>query len=330
MILRIIRRNVLPQAILPARLMQHIFMTARAAASRKFPTRRRPFSSIMAEEHLLRNIQRRWPRRSKSAIWQTTTSAAQEWSQTKRRGNFAKRFCCIRRRNSDTAENARPRLQPAGNSARLRGLRARRRIGFGVCTGEILQPDARAIYERRSADGKSRKEIRWLQVGKKEIRWREVRRNEIHGRSIATVRECEMWDATSASIRNPQTFNRYSYVLNSPYKFTDPLGLLPGKKGVADGGRAWCSTCKTTDEDPWFAEPITFTLVYSQEYTEQGIAENQDTEGGQQQQAEEPEPPHHRRIGHTLPGINLKIFRELINNLLQYLQIQELYSGQVL
>jgi RHS repeat-associated protein len=29
----------------------------------------------------------------------------------------------------------------------------------------------------------------------------------------------------SASIKNPQTFNRYSYVLNSPYKFTDPLGL---------------------------------------------------------------------------------------------------------
>ena|GEM_PF-6742091 len=30
----------------------------------------------------------------------------------------------------------------------------------------------------------------------------------------------------SASIRDPQTFNRYSYGLNSPYKFTDPLGLL--------------------------------------------------------------------------------------------------------
>ena len=30
----------------------------------------------------------------------------------------------------------------------------------------------------------------------------------------------------SATIRNPQTFNRYSYGLNSPYKFTDPLGLL--------------------------------------------------------------------------------------------------------
>ncbi len=27
----------------------------------------------------------------------------------------------------------------------------------------------------------------------------------------------------SASIRDPQTFNRYSYVLNSPYKFTDHL-----------------------------------------------------------------------------------------------------------
>ncbi|MBK7707259.1 MAG: RHS repeat-associated core domain-containing protein [Acidobacteria bacterium] len=31
----------------------------------------------------------------------------------------------------------------------------------------------------------------------------------------------------SATIRDPQSFNRYSYVLNSPYKFTDPLGLLP-------------------------------------------------------------------------------------------------------
>ena len=30
----------------------------------------------------------------------------------------------------------------------------------------------------------------------------------------------------SATIRNPQTFNRFSYGLNSPYKFTDPLGLL--------------------------------------------------------------------------------------------------------
>ncbi|HUR98219.1 MAG TPA: RHS repeat-associated core domain-containing protein [Pyrinomonadaceae bacterium] len=30
----------------------------------------------------------------------------------------------------------------------------------------------------------------------------------------------------SATIRDPQTLNRYSYALNSPYKFTDPLGLI--------------------------------------------------------------------------------------------------------
>lgn len=36
----------------------------------------------------------------------------------------------------------------------------------------------------------------------------------------------------SATIKNPQTFNRYSYVLNSPYKFTDPLGLF----GISSGG----------------------------------------------------------------------------------------------
>lgn len=30
----------------------------------------------------------------------------------------------------------------------------------------------------------------------------------------------------SAAIKNPQTLNRYSYALNSPYKFTDPLGLM--------------------------------------------------------------------------------------------------------
>lgn len=30
----------------------------------------------------------------------------------------------------------------------------------------------------------------------------------------------------SANTKNPQTFNRYTYALNSPYKFTDPLGLI--------------------------------------------------------------------------------------------------------
>lgn len=41
----------------------------------------------------------------------------------------------------------------------------------------------------------------------------------------------------SATIRNPQTFNRYTYALNSPYKFTDPLGLVatsPSGQGAND------------------------------------------------------------------------------------------------
>ncbi|MDH3492013.1 MAG: hypothetical protein OEM82_00560 [Acidobacteriota bacterium] len=36
----------------------------------------------------------------------------------------------------------------------------------------------------------------------------------------------------SANLRNPQTFNRYSYVLNSPYKFVDPLGLISQSTGA--------------------------------------------------------------------------------------------------
>ncbi|MBJ3584301.1 hypothetical protein JGC48_24030, partial [Salmonella enterica subsp. enterica serovar Derby] len=41
----------------------------------------------------------------------------------------------------------------------------------------------------------------------------------------------------SATIRNPQTFNRYAYAHNSPYKFTDPLGLIPSSTGACG---AWC------------------------------------------------------------------------------------------
>lgn len=39
----------------------------------------------------------------------------------------------------------------------------------------------------------------------------------------------------SASIKNPQTFNRYSYVLNSPYKYVDPLGLIHTSTGAHGG-----------------------------------------------------------------------------------------------
>ncbi len=40
----------------------------------------------------------------------------------------------------------------------------------------------------------------------------------------------------SATIKNPQSFNRYSYVLNSPYKFVDPLGLISSQVGSASYG----------------------------------------------------------------------------------------------
>ncbi|MBT1655048.1 hypothetical protein KK470_30360, partial [Klebsiella pneumoniae] len=33
------------------------------------------------------------------------------------------------------------------------------------------------------------------------------------------------------------TFNRYAYALNSPYKFTDPLGLIPSTTGACG---QWC------------------------------------------------------------------------------------------
>lgn len=46
----------------------------------------------------------------------------------------------------------------------------------------------------------------------------------------------------SATIRNPQTLNRYSYALNSPYKFTDPLGLLSQYTSGACG-----SNCPNSD-----------------------------------------------------------------------------------
>jgi RHS repeat-associated protein len=46
---------------------------------------------------------------------------------------------------------------------------------------------------------------------------------------------------SSATIRNPQSFNRYSYSLNSPYKFTDPLGLIPGPATMGGCSAAYSS-----------------------------------------------------------------------------------------
>jgi RHS repeat-associated protein len=62
----------------------------------------------------------------------------------------------------------------------------------------------------------------------------------------------------SASIRNPQTFNRYSYVTNSPYKFVDPLGLTLMDAGIyltSDStlpgalDRAWIKNFRAASEE---------------------------------------------------------------------------------
>jgi RHS repeat-associated protein len=52
---------------------------------------------------------------------------------------------------------------------------------------------------------------------------------------------------SSASIKHPQTLNRFNYAMNSPYKFTDPIGLascgVSGAPGSPPG-----KTCTPTDD----------------------------------------------------------------------------------
>jgi RHS repeat-associated protein len=53
----------------------------------------------------------------------------------------------------------------------------------------------------------------------------------------------------SATIKNPQTFNRYSYALNSPYKFTDPLGLAAcGGLNPNSGAGSACTQADDLDK----------------------------------------------------------------------------------
>lgn len=96
----------------------------------------------------------------------------------------------------------------------------------------------------------------------------------------------------SASIRNPQTFNRYSYVLNSPYKFTDPLGLLPAGVGTASWGYCGAQYGSCEGDYHWgvgsvYVEP---PPEPHQENTDEGAAENTTTDAhdGPDQQASEP------------------------------------------
>jgi RHS repeat-associated protein len=75
----------------------------------------------------------------------------------------------------------------------------------------------------------------------------------------------------SASTRDPQTFNRYSYGLNSPYKFTDPLGLVVmdaggGSSSGGDVGHSHLSNNKGlnaefSDPEPKFTVSVSATVT---------------------------------------------------------------------
>lgn len=98
--------------------------------------------------------------------------------------------------------------------------------------------------------------------------------------------------AASASIRNPQTFNRYSYVLNSPYKYTDPLGLLPAGVGTASWG--YCGAAYSSCEGDYFWGQANFVEPPpepKQEETDEGVTANHEALHDVQPEAAQPEPP---------------------------------------
>lgn len=94
----------------------------------------------------------------------------------------------------------------------------------------------------------------------------------------------------SATIKNPQTFNRYSYVLNSPYKFSDPLGLLPESHSSppAYGCSAEFSSCGD-DWGTWEDGPTEDSNTAQAETPATQETEQQNNES--QQQAEQTDPP---------------------------------------
>ena len=84
-------------------------------------------------------------------------------------------------------------------------ITVQRNVGVGYGTPPVRQDYTG--YEKEAESGLEFAQARY--------------QNPVHGRftSVDPL-------TASATIKNPQTFNRYTYALNSPYKFTDPLGLL--------------------------------------------------------------------------------------------------------
>lgn len=105
--------------------------------------------------------------------------------------------------------------------------------------GEELAPDPTyrtASLKYGSADRVRQKFTGYQRDDESDLDFAEARYyNHSHGRFTAV-------DPLLASGQsaNPQTFNRYAYVMNSPLRFTDPLGLCP------DDGRATTQPCEVT------------------------------------------------------------------------------------
>ena len=78
--------------------------------------------------------------------------------------------------------------------------------------------------------------------------------------------------AASASIKNPQTFNRYSYGLNSPYKFTDSTGLSVdcAKSGPGGGSNSMMSCDGNETQDNNGTRKVTTTTTTEVTVVERG------------------------------------------------------------
>jgi RHS repeat-associated protein len=93
---------------------------------------------------------------------------------------------------------------------------------------------------------------------------------------------------SSAAIKNPQTFNRYSYVTNSPYKFVDPLGLALQDIGVIQTSDGAFARSLENKSDQEFRESV----GEQYEDTHEGETPPDTTQGNQTQQTDDEDPKY--------------------------------------
>lgn len=94
----------------------------------------------------------------------------------------------------------------------------------------------------------------------------------------------------SASIRNPQTFNRYSYVLNSPYKFTDPLGLAAQRSSGGLFCGAEFNSCRGGEGTELTTKSIEDYQKAQQEQAQQQTNQQNNQQGNAPQQQKQKPP----------------------------------------